>query len=223
MTNYIYFNRKTVKTIAPPAVSPVSLSDMKSYLRVDTTDDDNLIQDFIDSATVSVKQYIRRALITETFELTADGFTLSNTQSDERLAELGAGMHMTSYSYVLGQGQEMELPFLPIQSITSVKTFDRSNNESTFAASNYELDEQGGRLYLNEGVTFPSNLRAREAVKIVYVAGYGDAASDIPKPIVQTIKQYVSAMYDCRSMCDMNATCKRMLAPYKLVDYLGWV
>lgn len=219
----MYYNRKTVVTVTPPATSPISLVDMKSYLRVDTSDDDDLIQDFIDSSTESVKQYIKRALITETFELSADGFGGNEIDSDARLDALGAGMHVISYPYVLGRGNEIEIPFLPIQSITSIKTFDRSNNESTFNSSKYELDEQGGRVYLNEGETWPSDLRSREAVKIVFVAGYGDAGSDIPAPIVQAIRLYVGKMYDCREACEMPDNCKRLLDPYKILDNLGWM
>lgn len=213
------YNRITVKVTTPPSVSPVTLSDMKEYLRVDTTADDNLIQDFIDAASESVKQYLRRSLITETLELTMDGF---GQLADEGILALGAGVHVGSYSYILGRPNEIDLPFLPIQSVTSIKTFNRANQESTFDSELYELDETGGRIYLDEGVTWPDNLRGREAVKITYVAGYGDAGSDIPAPIIQSIKGYVGKMYDCRDMCEMPDMCKAILAPYKLYDELGY-
>ena len=216
------FNRKTVQVITAPAASPISLADMKIYLRVDTTDDDALIQDFIDAATTTVKQYIRRSLISETLEFTMDGFGINETYADERLVRLGAGVHTISYPYVLGRTNEVDIPFPPIQSITSVKTFDRSNNESTFDSSNYELDEQGGRVYLNEGETWPSDLRAREGVKIRYVSGYGDAATDIPDPIIQAIRLYVGKMYDCREAYEMPEQCKAILSPYALKDALEW-
>lgn len=213
------YSRVTVKIITPPENSIVSLSDMKEYLRVDNTADDNLIQDFIDAVSQSVRQYLKRSLITETLELTMDGF---GQLSDDNLVRLGSGVHVGSYSHILGRPNEVDLPFLPIQSITSIKTFNRANQESTFDSANYELDETGGRIYLDEGVTWPDNLRAREAVKITYVSGYGDNASDIPAPIVQAVKGYVGKMYDCREMCEMPDMCKAILAPYKLYDELGY-
>lgn len=212
------YNRKSLSVITAPATSPVSLSDMKAYLRVDTSSDDTLIQSFIDAATESIKQYLKRSLITETLELTMDGF---NGDSDARLDSLGAGVHEISVPYVLGYGNEVDLQFPPVQSITSLKTYTRANVESTYDSAKYELDEQGGRLYLNEGETFPSDLRSREAVKIRYIAGYGDAGSDIPAPILQAIKLYVGKMYDCREACEMPSQCKTTLAPYKLVDFIG--
>lgn len=212
-------NRKSLNIITAPAVLAVSVADMKSYLRVDTSDDDDLIQAFIESATEYIKQYIRRSLITETLELTMDGF---GTAEYDPLIKLGAGVHTGSYAYLTGYGNEFDLPFCPIQSITSIKTYDRDNTESTYSSANYELDETGGRVYLNEGYTWPSNLRAREAVKVRYVSGYGDAGSDIPAPITQAIKLYVGKMYDCREACEMPDMCKSLLAAYKLYDDMGY-
>jgi hypothetical protein len=213
------FNRKTVSVITAPATLAVPLSDMKDYLRVDTSDDDTLITDLINAASETIKQYIRRSLITETLELSADGFT---EVGDEKLLAIGPGVHTGSKNYYLDYPDEIELPFLPIQSVTSIKTFNRSNTEATFSSSNYELDEKGGRVYLNEGQTWPSDLRAREAVKIRYVAGYGDASSDIPEPILASIRLYVASMYDCRGACEMPELCKKTLAPYKILDNMAY-
>ena len=217
-----YFNRKTVKVITPPVASPISLEDMKKYLRVDDAADDDLIQSFIDAATESMKQYLKRSLITETLEFSMDGFGVSDSASDHKLDRLGPGVHTTSYPDVLGRGNEVDIPFLPIQSVTTVKTFNRSNTVSTFDSAKYELDEEGGRIYLNEGEIWPTDLRAREAVKIQYVSGYGNAGDDIPATIIQAIKAHVAAMYDCRCPCEMPDLCVRILAPYKLLDYLEW-
>lgn len=212
-------NRKSIEVITAPAAQVVSVADMKAYLRVDTSDDDDLISDFIDAAQESMKQYLRRALITETLELTMDGF---GQNQDDPLLSLGAGVHTGSYPYLTGYGNEFDLPFAPIQSITSIKTFNRSNAESTLSSDKYELDEQGGRVYLNEGETWPSNLRHREAVKVRYTAGYGDAATDIPAPIVQAVKMHVGMMYDCRGMCELPESCKRLVDGYKLYDGFGF-
>lgn len=214
------YNRKTVKILTPPAQSAVSLTSVKDYLLVDGNYEDNLLNDFITAATQSVRQYIRRSLITETLVLTADGF--HDCDDDSKLPALGAGVHTGSKSYYLGNLNYIELPFLPIQSVTSVKTYDRANNESTFSSDNYQLDEGGGRLYLNEGDIWPDNLRGREAVKIEYISGYGDECDDIPAPISMAIKQTVAAMYECRDACDIPKVCKAMLAPYKILDNLAF-
>ena len=213
-------NRKTVSVVTAPTALVVSLADMKDYLRVDASDDDPLIESFIKSSTDTMKNYLRRSLITETLELSADGFSETG---DDKLLRLGPGLTTGSKNYYLDYPDEIELPFLPIQSVTSVKTYDRSNNESTFASGNYQLDETGGRIYLNEGIVWPSELRAREAVKIRYVAGYGDAASDVPDAITNAIKMHVASMYDCRSSCEMPEMCKKSVSAYRIIDNLGYL
>ena len=216
----MYYNRKSLKVITPAsAVSekPVSLAEMKSYMRVDTEDDDALINDFIDIATECVKQYTRRSIMTETLELTIDYFGDSRDEFDT----LSEGVHNTTRASVFGYGNEIDLPFIPIQSITSIKTYDTTNAESTFSSTYYQLDETGGRVYLNSGATWPTGLRDREAIKIRYVAGYGSTPQSVPAPIKQAIRQHVSFMYECRQSCELPPSCKALLEPYRLLDHMG--
>lgn len=211
------FNRKSVVVTASTDDPAVSLSDMKEHLRVDGTGDDTLITGYIGTATEAVKQYTRRGILTETFVFRADGF--ADAGADDRLLQLGPGVHTVSRPYILGGGETLDLPYPPLASVTSVVTYDRGNNAATFSASNYQLDLQSGRIYLNEGETWPSDLRAQNAVEVTYVAGYGSGS--VPLPIVQAIKLSVEGMYDgtCMGLTD---EAMRLLAPYRLADQLAW-
>lgn len=211
------FNRKSVFVTASTDDPAVSLSDMKDHLRVEGTSDYALITSYIATATEAVKQYTRRGILTETFVLRADGF--ADAGADDRLLQLGPGVHTVSRPYILGGGETLDLPFPPLASVTSVVTYDRGNNAATFSASNYQLDLQSGRIYLNEGETWPSDLRAQNAVEVTYVAGYG--SGNVPLPIVQAIKLSVEGMYDgtCMGLTD---EAMRLLAPYRLPDQLAW-
>jgi uncharacterized phiE125 gp8 family phage protein len=127
-------------------------------------------------------------------------------------------VHTVSRPYILGGGETLDVPFPPLQSVTSVVTYDRSNNASTFDGAKYQVDLQSGRIYLNEGQVWPSNLRAQDAVQVTYVAGYGSGS--IPAPILQAIRDYVAQLYDgCQGM---TAEIKRQLAPYRRGDELAW-
>jgi len=118
----------------------------------------------------------------------------------------------------LGGGDTFDVAFPPLQSVTSVVTFDRGNNARTFDSAGYRVDMQSGRIYLNEGVTFPTDMRAQDAVQITYVAGYGSGS--IPAPILEAIRMYVTQLYDgCAGMTD---EARRMLAPYRRMDELAW-
>jgi len=210
------FNRKSVYVTASDDSPAISLADMKGFLRIDGTADDDQITAYIATATEAVKEYLRRAVLTETFVFKADGFT--EPGGDDRLLALGPGVHTASKPYVLGGGETLDLPYPPLQSVTSVVTYDRDNTSSTFDSSKYEVDLQSGRIYLNEGEVWPSNLRAQDAVGVTYVAGYG--SGNIPEPILQAIRSYVEALFD--GCGELSATAKGMLAPYRRMDELAW-
>ena len=210
------FNRKSAYVTDSSDTPAISIVDMKSYLRVDTSDDDVVIYSYLATATEAIKQYLRVALLTETFVFKADGFGYAD--GDDRILALGPGVHTASRPYLLGGGETLDLPFPPLQSVTSVVTYDRGNNASTYDASNYQVDLQSGRIYLNEGSTWPSDLRAQDAVEVTYVAGYGSGS--IPAPIVQAVRMYVEQLYDG---CDgMTAEGRRLLAPYRRADELAY-
>lgn len=210
------FNRKSVYVTTSADSPAISLADMKVFLRVNDTADDDIITAHIATATEAVKQYLRRAILTETFVFKADGFT--EPGGDDRLLALGPGVHTGSRPYLLGGGETLDLPFPPLQSITSVVTYDRNNTSSTFAATKYEADLQSGRVYLDEGEVWPSDLRAQDAVEVTYIAGYGSGS--IPEPILQAIRNYVSQMYDgCEGMTHETM---RLLAAYRRMDEMAW-
>jgi hypothetical protein len=210
------FNRKSAYVTASNDSPAISTADMKTFLRVDNSDDDAVIATYVATATEAVKQYLRLAVLTETFVMKADGFALAG--ADDRLLSLGPGVHTASVPYVLGGGETFDVAFPPLQSVTSVETFDRSNASTTFSNTKYEVDLQSGRIYLNEGETWPTDLRAQDAVKITYVAGYGSGS--IPEPILQAIRSYVEQLYDgCEGM---TAEIKRLLSFYRRADELAW-
>lgn len=209
------FNRKSVVVTANADDPVVSTSDMKDFLRVTGSDDDAKIAAYVTTATEAVKQYLRIGLQTETMVMRADGFA---GDGDDRLARLGPGVHTVSVPYVLGGSGALELAFPPVQSVTSVVTYDRDNSSSTFSASKYGVDLQGARIYLNEGETWPTDLRAYNSVEITYVAGYG--AANVPAPIVEAIRLYVSQLFDgCEGMTD---EVKRLLGPYRRMDEMAF-
>lgn len=210
------FNRKSAYVSVPSTRLAVALFDIKEFLRVDFSADDAVITAYINTATEAIKQYLRRAILIETYVFKADGFAYAG--ADDRLLALGPGAHTASVPYVLGGGETLDLPFAPLQSVTSVVTYDRGNNAATFDASKYQVDLQSGRIYLNEGETWPTNLRAQDAVQVTYTAGYG--VGSIPAPILQAIRMYVEQLYDG---CDgMTEEVKRLLAPYRRMDELSW-
>jgi len=209
------YNRKTVSTITAPAGLAVSLAEIKEYLVITGTADDNLLTDLIEAATEAVKRYTRSGVQTETVELQMDGFPGYQAAWFDRL---GAGIYDVYLPRISNSGAEFDLPYAPIASVTSITTYDASNAATELDSAAYGVDQQGGRVYLNDGYTWPQNLRQRDAVRVRYVIG----SETIPAPILTAIKQHVSAMYECRSACELPSGCKAILEGYRRFDDLGF-
>jgi hypothetical protein len=201
--------RSSLTLVTGPAAEPVILQEAKNWTKIDTTDDDALLASLITAATQSAEEFRRRSLISQTWKFTLD---LPYCRS----FDLAEGVYDLPVSALYGElPQSVALPKGPLQSVSSVKTYDTSNNESTYSSSNYFVDAAGDRLVLNETAVWPSPLRDRAAVAINYVAGYGDTSSAIPMPIKTAILMHVKKMYDCRDWCEMPEGCERLLRQYR--------
>ena len=158
-----------------PAVEPVSLSLVKEFLRIDDADtsQDNVLALQITSAREEVEEYLRRSLITRTYSWEVDADDI--------------------------RGKTF-LPRPNIQSITSITTYDESGGSETSAvvdASNYQLIEGLYFVSRNDGITITIN-RFDRAATIVYVAGYGDAATDVPSKIREAILKLIATNFEVR-------------------------
>ena len=154
-----------------PAAEPVTAAQVKSQLRLTTTDDDTRLSDLIIPAARSIcEAYTNRAFIDQSITLIYDGTPPS----------------------------VLELPRAPLDSVTSINTIDSDGTSSTFATTNYTVDTgvEPGRVFLKESKTWPSDLRTHRGVEIVYVAGYGTAGSDVPSPINHAIILQAAYMFE---------------------------
>lgn len=213
--NYLR-NRKSLAVITPQSSATLfyTTAEMKNFLRVDVSTDDTLIDEFQKIATEAVSQYLHRALATCVLELTMDHFGGDRSLADS----LSEGTHDLPKYFGQTNLNAIDLPMPPIVSISSIKTYDRSNTVSTLSTAAYTLDT-AGRVYLNNGYNWPTDLRDQNSVAIRYTAGWGYTA--IPLPIKNAIRMYTAAMYDCRRMCEMSQEIMDMLGPWRLLDPMG--
>ena len=193
----------TLKLITAPATEPVTSSEAKSHLRVDTTADDTLIGTLITAARQHVENHLRRALITQTWELVMDAFPA---------------------------GDVIRLPRPPLVSVTSIKYTDVAGSESTFSSAAYVVDTDStkGRVVLKSGESWPSDtLAAANGVRVRYVAGYGSAAA-VPNPIRQAVLLLIGTLYENResvlvaqgvTVAQLPFGVEALLMPYRI---FGW-
>jgi uncharacterized phiE125 gp8 family phage protein len=186
-----------VRTVAP-AGAPVLLADMKLHLRVDGTDEDALIQAYIDAATAHLDGYTGiagRALVTQTWRQDFRGF-----------------------------GACLRLPVGPVASISSVTYYDSSNVQQTLADTVYDrfTDALGSFVALKPGQVWPSACARQDAVSVIFIAG--TAATDVPAPLKVAIMLIAANWYENREAVNVgNITSElplgaaALIAPYRRV------
>lgn len=202
-------NRRSPVLVSAPAVEPVTLSEAKLFLKEDGSENDALITSLLVTARRACEEFTKRAFITQTWKLVLDRFP-----QEEDLDEL-------EFMLGLADQKTIQLSRQPIQSITSIKTTDTANTQTTVAAATYTLDQSGGRVLLNSGYSWPTSLRANAAVEITTVNGYGATGGDVPDPIKQAILFYTNAMYASRQCGGLPDAVKDLLAPYMAAEAFG--
>lgn len=108
-----------------------------------------------------------RAHITQTWQLVLD-----------RFPPLRCGRDWTIY-----------VPRPPLQSVSSITYLDNEGDQQTLASSKYRVDSSSrvGRITPAYGESWPATRPVTGAVTITFVAGYGDAATDVPEETRQAI------------------------------------
>lgn len=203
--------RKTpVRTVAPTSL-PVTLADVKTLLRLDGAEFDVMLTQYMKAATEAAEKYTKRAFITQTWKVSLDA------QPSAYMDNIPPGTYELPTTLLFGDlPKTLLLPMEPIQSITSVKTYDNNNTETVMSAAGYYLDTIGSRLVLNQTTSWPSNMRNIASAIVEYVAGYGTSDA-VPDGIKQAIKEMVKALYDgCTMDQAMSGLAKSLLDGFKI-------
>jgi len=173
-----------LKLKTPPPVEPVTLVEVKSLLRIDDNDDDNLISSMITAIRQRAEEWTRRSFLTQTLTLWLDEFPHRSGSTMNKLNE-----------------RVIHIPRPPMQSVIFIKTYDSDNSTVTFDASDYFVDTASspGRLALNDNSSWPTSLRKFSAVEVEFIAGYGSNASDVPEGIKQGMLQWIKLLFANKS------------------------
>lgn len=166
-------------TLVTAAVdTPVGLQELKDWARVDTDDDDATLRRVLLSATRTVEELTRRALMTQTWRLSIDG---------------------------MPGDRFLELPRPPLSSVSSFVYFDLDGTQSTFdLSSNADVitTSEPGRIVLHSGSVWPTGTRRYDSARITFVAGYS-SRDEIPEPLREIVMMIALHRYDMRTGEDL--------------------
>lgn len=177
-----------------PAARIVSRDEAKAHLRVDGTDEDDLIDSLILAAEQHLDGYsgiLGRALVTQTW---AESFPWFRYRMPLRLPD--------------------------VQSIASVAYYDSDGVSQTVGSGVYRLHEDaiGAYLVQQDGQSWPSTFSRDDAVTITYVCGFGNAAADVPQPIRSAALLLIAHLFENRSAVTEAAMATLPLAVHYLLE-----
>lgn len=177
-----------------PAAEPVTLAGVKAHLRLDHDSEDDLLSGLIRAAREEVERSAGLALIEQKWRLALDAWPRKGC---------------------------VVIPLHPVREILSVTAYGSEGEASLIDPSAWQADlvSRPARLHL-EGL--PGALRAMNGIEIDFVAGFGEAATDVPDLLRRAIVLLVAHWYEFRSgfgpadqPVSYPAGYERMIAPYR--------
>ena len=169
-----------------PAVEPVTLSEAKAHLRVDTTDDDTYISTLITAAREWVEQYLDRTLVHTQWVMRFDKFPSSGTEP-------------------------VELPRPPMvasgtATAVTVLFTSEAGATSTYSTAEYRVDRYAtpGTVLPQYGYTWTPHRQDDNAISVTWWAGYGNSgcllytSPSLPAAIRHAMLMLVGHWYESR-------------------------
>lgn len=178
--------------VTAPSGDVVTLSDLKSHLKYESSDQDDYIESLRDVAVDAIERDLRCQLLTATWDVYFDQFPFVSTFT---------GVDYGS-DYGIPRGLEHRTSWLsirkaPVSSITSIVYTDVDGTSRTLSTDIYTLNNKRtpARVTLKHLKSWPSTRAIEQAVRVRFVAGYGTAA-DVPAAIKHAIKLKVDGLFN---------------------------
>jgi len=182
--------------INPPAQEPITLAEMKAWLRLDGVDEDGLINALITSARLSVETITSQALITQSWRMVLDQWPVAPL---------------------------IELTLAPLQRLSAVRIYAADGLTSNLSINDFRCEisaKQQPRLALLKRQ--PPPMVPISGIELDLVMGYGDDGTSVPEPLKLAIKMLVAFWFENRGDEPTGVPLRwpdeisRLLAPYQL-------
>ena len=158
---------------AAPEREPVSVSEAKEYLRIDSAVEDPVVASLILAARLHIEGALDIAMITQSWSLFLDCWP-----EDGRVS----------------------IPLGPLKSVDSVKVYEADDATQTVPPDTYVVDPSAlrPRLVRQAGAVWPRPGRPANGIEIALTAGYDDTPAKVPAPIRQAVLMLAAHWYEQR-------------------------
>lgn len=153
-----------------PAVEPITLSEMKAYLRLDDETEDDLIEGLIRAARLMVETTSRRVLIEQRWRVVLDRWP---------------------------EGGQVPLPVAPLLAIDGIKVLDASGAATAIDASAIDADLVSDPPCLAVSDA-PEPGKPRNGIEIELRAGFGSTPDAVPATLKLAIRILVAHWFENR-------------------------
>jgi uncharacterized phiE125 gp8 family phage protein len=187
----------TPMLITGPACEPLSLAEAKTWLRLDTTSEDDLVGALVTSARLVVEASTRRLLITQTWRFVLDEWPRSRV---------------------------FDIPYAPFRSLVGIRVYDAGGEAQGLSTALYALAASPERARLTFSGPLPAPGQSANGIEIDAVFGYGDDAASVPEPLRQAIRLLTARWFENRgdverdtAGADLPDPVGALVAPYRRV------
>lgn len=183
-----------------PDVEPVALADVKVRLKVTGTAEDSLITALITTARELCEADCGRSFITQERTISLDRFPSCN----------------------------IILPYGPVQSVDAFTYVDEDGNtQALVAGTDFYQDLESDIARLRPVESWPMVQDQFNAVSVIYTAGYGDDADDVPAVAKEAIYRTIANFFEHRQDEESGTISEltwgtRMLLNSIRVDWYAW-
>jgi len=153
-----------------PAVEPVTLSEMKAYLRLDDDGQDDLVSGLVRAARLMVESISRRLMIEQRWRVVMDRWP---------------------------QGGRIPLPLSPLIAVDGVKVLDAAGIATELAGDSIVLEAASDPPCMAVSDA-PQPGKPRNGIEIALRAGYGATPDAVPAPLRLAIKILVAHWFENR-------------------------
>jgi uncharacterized phiE125 gp8 family phage protein len=203
--------------VTPPAVLPLTLTQVKQHLRVDHDDEDATIAAILSAATSHLdgrEGLLGRCLLEQTWELRLDAFPCRWT-----------GQTVT-------RDRAIEVPLPPLREVVSVKYVDENGDLQTLAPSVYQIIAGGfglARIAEAWGQSWPVTRDEPDAVRVTFKAGYAAATEEsppaagegVPTVLLHALKLIAGHLYEHREAVAFDQRDPPVLIPMGVFAFIN--
>jgi uncharacterized phiE125 gp8 family phage protein len=180
--------------ITPPATEPVTLAEAKLYLRVDTPDEDQLIQSFLAAARLMVEAQARRMLITQGWRLVLDRWPSDGV---------------------------LRLPLSPLIALIAARVYDANGAAQAVGLAAFSADQASDPPCLRVIAPVPQPGRITGGIEIDISIGYGPSSATVPEALRQAVLRLAARWFENRGDLSFGqspvppADVLALVAPYR--------